>query len=96
MDKEESSLGDMGEDHGTCEELGMRHGRPSFTLSIRKVERKPIREIEVVDGKEGVGGGHSTEECKDNTTLQREGPLLCSQVLAEAWRRVKRNKGSGE
>jgi hypothetical protein len=38
------------------------------------------QQCEVVDGKEGVGGGHSTDEHEDNTTSWREGPLLCSQV----------------
>lgn len=27
----------------------------------------------MVDGREGVGGGHSTDDGNDNTTLSREG-----------------------
>ena len=45
---------------------------------FQKGERKPISICEMVDCKEGVGGGHSTEYHNDNTTLCREGPLLCS------------------
>jgi len=44
------------------------------------VKRKPISTCERVDGREGVGGVYSTVEHKDNTTLWREGTLLCSWV----------------
>lgn len=45
---------------------------------FQKGERKPISICEIVDCKEGVGGDHSTEYHNHNTTLCREGPLLCS------------------
>lgn len=55
-------------------------GRPYSARPVRSVKRKPITVREVVDGREGVGGVHSTDEHKDNTTLWREGALLCSRV----------------
>jgi hypothetical protein len=45
---------------------------------FQKGERKPISIYEMVDCKEGGGEGRSTEYHNDNTTLCREGPLLCS------------------
>jgi len=45
----------------------MELGRPYFTLEI-KGARKPISDHEMVDCKEGVGGGHSTNDYHDNTT----------------------------
>jgi hypothetical protein len=77
-----SSLGKLGEDHGTCEDLGLQHGRtsrskgsgmlresltelgrPSFALPNGEVKQTSIsRQGEVTDGKEGVGGGHSTDD----------------------------------
>jgi hypothetical protein len=67
-----------GKEDGMLRKQCLELGRPSFALSLKKGKRKPISKCEMVDCKEGVGGGHSTEHHNDNTTLCREGPLLCS------------------
>ncbi|QWI63086.1 hypothetical protein EXW57_26030 [Bacillus mycoides] len=71
----------IGEDHGRCEELGNTTSKNPSGYGgryVEKGERKLVSIYEMVNCKEGVREGHSNECHNDDTTLCREGPLICS------------------
>lgn len=81
QDKEKSSLATKGEDQGRCSELGTalknlsgygeRHvkrvviGTGETLLYPQGRREKAYKQSEMVDCKEGVGGGHSTNDNYD-------------------------------
>jgi hypothetical protein len=97
-DKEELSLGSIGEDHGTCVELGaarknlseygeryvekVTNGTGEILLYtfLWNVKRKPISVCEMVDGRKGVGGGHSIDEMKTTQLHGEKDPYFVHKL----------------